>query len=255
MKSLGVYVLLVMLLMVSCDSRPDAEVKTGEGNVDSLQSNPPNAEQDQVRLNKEYYELTDSMKKELYGYGINVEKGVPVGLKVGDMAPVFKQKTLDGKELFLPDVYKKGPVILFFYRGQWCPICTKYMAAFQDSLSMLTDKGATVIAVAPETSTNAKKTVDETGAKFHVIPDANGLIMNAFRVSFFVTDEYDQKIIDKYNDGTSIGQNNGMKDAKLPVPATFLIDSKGKIRWRHFDPNYKNRASVKSMLEALEELK
>lgn len=111
MKSLGICVLLGVLLLASCESRPDAEVKTGEGNVDSLQQNPPNTKKDQVKLNKEYYDLTDEQKQELLGYGINVEKGVPVGLKVGDMAPVFKQKTLDGKELFLPDLYKEGPVL------------------------------------------------------------------------------------------------------------------------------------------------
>ncbi len=196
--------------------------------------------------------LTDEEKDRYRSQGIDVDRGIPTGLKLGDMAPVFKQKNQKGEDIFLPDLCKQGPVVLQFYRGQWCPVCNRYLAAFQDSLKLIEKAGATVLLVTPETLANAQKTIENTGIKTHVISDANGLLMNAFRVSFYVTPEYQQKIKDKLV--TDIAVNNGSKDAKLPVPATYLIDTKGKVRWKQFDVDYHNRASVAEILQAIEAL-
>ena len=71
----------------------------------------------------------------------------PAGLKVNDKAPDFSSKDQNGKIISLKDELKRGKVVLIFYRGQWCPYCNKELKSMEDSLSLITSKGATVVAV------------------------------------------------------------------------------------------------------------
>lgn len=170
------------------------------------------------------------------------------GLKVGDQAPAFTGINQHGEALELQTALKSGPVVLVFYRGYWCPFCKKALSQLQDSLQLLTDKGVTVVAVSPETAGNAGKTVQKTSASFHVISDEGLSIMRAYDVAYPVDDDTKKKY---KGYGLDFDEINGQNGANLPVPATFLIGTDGTIRYVFFDPDYKNRASVASLLQAL----
>lgn len=86
----------------------------------------------------------------------------PEGLKMGDTAPDINAMDQDGKKVQLKELLKKGDVLVIFYRGQWCPFCSKQLNKVNDSLSFIRAKGASVIAVTPETPENIKKTVEKT---------------------------------------------------------------------------------------------
>jgi len=181
------------------------------------------------------------------GYGIDVNFGVPAGLKPGDAAPDFTAKTVAGNQVVLSEELKKGPVVIIFYRGEWCPVCNRYLSNFQDSLSYVTAAGAKVLAITPETPDNAVKMIDKTGATFTVIPDPSEQIMKQYDVMFNVTEAYQQKIRNALE--ADIASNNDKKDAALPVPATFIISQEGIIVYRQFDLDYHIRASVKDILD------
>lgn len=241
------YLILILTIIVSCDSQTSNDEETAE-KAKPVTPKPVKADlgpQDDIQL-------TDSEKQHYLDQGIDIKHRIPTGLKVGNMAPVFKQKNQYGDDVFLPDLYKEGPVVMLFYRGQWCPVCSRYLTAFQDSLSMIAEKGAQVLIVTPETAANVQRTIEKTGIKTNIISDPNGLLMNAFRVSFHVTEDYQKKIKNKLD--TDIAKNNGAQEAKLPVPASYIIDSKGKVRWMHFDVDYRNRAAVADILQALDNL-
>jgi peroxiredoxin len=172
----------------------------------------------------------------------------PVGLKVGDMAPDFSAKDQDGKTINLKEALRKGPVIMLFYRGQWCPYCNKQMSHFSDSLSMLTAKGASVLAITPETAENVKKTIEKTKSTFPVLEDQGLVIMKMYKVNFAV----DEKTITKYKGyGIDFDKANGVNGANLPVPATYIIGTDGKIKYVIFNTDYRKRASVMDILNNL----
>lgn len=184
-------------------------------------------------------------------YGILADDvNAPEGLQEGQPAPMFKAVDQHGEKQSLRKLLKEGPVVLLFYRGQWCPVCNRYLSGIQDSLSMIRDAGAQVVAVGPETPENLKKTVEKTGAEFLVLADQDDDIMERYDLRFQVTDSYAGKI--KQYLGASIAENNDQETAMLPVPATYVIQPDGRIAYRQFDPNYKNRASVAEILEALQ---
>jgi len=172
----------------------------------------------------------------------------PAGLKVGDKAPLFEAKDNTGNTFNLKKQLQKGDVVMIFYRGQWCPYCNKELSQLNDSLSFLTAKGATVVAISPEVLDNVAKTVEKTKASFPIISDSGMAVMKMYNVNFAV----DTATQTKYkNYGIDFGQANGANGANLPVPATYVIGKNGKIKYAFFNPDYKQRSSVKAILEHL----
>lgn len=172
----------------------------------------------------------------------------PEGLKAGDAAPAFSAKDQDGNKVSLKEMLKKGPVILLFYRGQWCPYCNKQLASYTDSLQLIKQAGASVLAVTPETPDNIRKTIEKTKASFPVIEDNELAIMKQYRVNFAV----DEKTIARYKGyGIDFTEANGSNGANLPVPATYIIGTDGKIKYVFFNTDYRRRVSVRELLENL----
>ena len=171
------------------------------------------------------------------------------GLKKGEVAPAFTAVDNTGEVLNLKTLLKKHKaVVLFFYRGQWCPYCNKQISHLQDSLQLLTAKGVYVIGVTPETGENISKTVDKTHASFSIIQDKNYTIMKAYQVNYVVDGAMLAKL---KNYGVDLKKNNGNTDHVLPVPATYIIDSSGKIIYAHVDKDYTKRPPVSDLLKAL----
>ncbi len=172
----------------------------------------------------------------------------PEGLKVGDMAPDINAINQEGKKVELKQLLLKGDVVLVFYRGQWCPFCNRQLSKINDSLSFITAKEATVITITPETPENIKKTIEKTKASYAIVEDKGMIIMKSYKVNFAV----DEKTIEKYKTyGIDFDKANGSNGANLPVPATYIIGKDGKIKYAFFNPDYRQRASVKEILEHL----
>ena len=173
----------------------------------------------------------------------------PKGLLVNDKAPVFIAKDQSGKNISLETELKKGPVVLVFYRGQWCPYCNKQLKKLEDSLSLITSKGATVIAVSPEKPENISKTISKTKTSYPILFDDGLKIMKSYDVSYAVSEE----TIKKYKGyGIDFVEANGTTNGtNLPVPAMYIINKEGIIVFRHFDPDYTKRPSVAEILSYL----
>jgi peroxiredoxin len=166
-------------------------------------------------------------------------------LKVGDKAPLFSLKDNAGKLIDLKNILKENKsVVLFFYRGQWCPHCNKHIKNLQDSLQMLSAKGAYVIGVSPENTAGIDKTIAKTKASFSIISDRDYSVMKDYKVNYVM----EPGLADRYKKGgLDVAMANGQTDYVLPVPATYIINKAGKIKYVFFDKDYKKRPSVKNL--------
>lgn len=172
----------------------------------------------------------------------------PEGLFINSKAPDFKIKDQSGIEVSLKDLRKKGQTVLVFYRGAWCPYCNRQLKALQDSLMLIKDKGAQVVAISPEAAASIDSTIAKTGAVFPVLHDVNGVLAKAYGVGYKV----DDRTINRYKmAGIDLLKVNEQKEAVLPVPAVYIINSEGTITFRHFDENYRRRISVKDIVANL----
>lgn len=177
---------------------------------------------------------------------------LPMGLKVGQQAPDFTLNSSRGIAVNIQKELEKGPVVLIFYRGIWCPVCSRYLSNIQDSLRYILDAGASLLAVTGEVQEYTAKMSEDVGAEFPILSDKDEAVMKDYDVLFDVTDWYVTKV--KVGQLSSIQKNTGQEDDRLPVPATYVIDKQGVIRYVQFDYNYKNRASVKDIIRAIKGL-
>ncbi|SMD45398.1 Peroxiredoxin [Aquiflexum balticum DSM 16537] len=171
------------------------------------------------------------------------------GLEVGATVPSFEAIDQNGKTQKLDDLLKEGPVVLVFYRGQWCPICNRHLSALNDSLNAIYEKGAKVVAISPERPEYIRQTIEKTNAGFTLLYDEGYRISESFDVAFLP----DFATRASYNTALKADLKDAHSDdsQRLPIPATFIINQDKKVVWRHFDPNYRNRASVNDILMVL----
>lgn len=172
----------------------------------------------------------------------------PAALAIGSKAPAFSAKDQQGRTVSLEQLQAKGPVVVVFYRGHWCPFCNRQLKQLQDSLPLLKKRNAQIVAVSPESGKNVSSTIDKTGATFPILSDAENQIMRMYNVLYDV----DAITLGRLKSiGVDLNAVNASHDAVLPVPAVYIINQKGIITYAFFDTNYRNRPSVKMLLENL----
>lgn len=176
-------------------------------------------------------------------------QNTPKGLNLNDKAPEFTARDQHGKTISLSTELKKGAVVLVFYRGQWCPYCNRQLKQLEDSVSLIQQKGATVLTITPEVQENIEKTITKTKASYSILHDEGLQIMKSYDVAFKV----DDKTIETYKKyGIDFMKANGQENgASLPVPAVYIINKEGRIVYKYFDTDYRKRASVKEILTHL----
>jgi peroxiredoxin len=183
-------------------------------------------------------------------FGIEtVNSPVPHGLKPGEKAPDFSGYDQTGARVQSKKILETGPIILFFYRGKWDSVCSRYLNNYQDSIDILTGMGVNVVAITPESIENVEQTVKLHNLTFTVIYDCQEQIMKDYDLMFSVTKDYQESILKTLS--IDIAKNNGRDIAHLPVPATYIINRQGIIVAVQFDPDFNNRASVKWMIKNL----
>jgi peroxiredoxin len=210
------------------------------------------------KFQNKYFALKFKEMKKIFSFALffcintlafaQTEAKQPEGLKIGDMAPPIAAMDQDGNKIDMQEMLKKGNVVLVFYRGQWCPYCNKQLSHLNDSLSLITAKGAMVIAITPETADNIKKTVEKTKTSFAIVEDKGLSIMSSYKVSFALDE---QTIVNYKKYGIDLEKANGTNGANLPVPATYIIGQDGKIKYVFFNPDYTQRASIKHIIDNL----
>jgi peroxiredoxin len=173
----------------------------------------------------------------------------PQGLQVNQIAPDFSAEDQNGNMVNLKSLLKKGSVVLVFYRGEWCPYCNKYLKELEQSLTQLTSKGATVVAVTPERPEYINKSIEKTNATFPILHDEGLKIMKSYDVAY----KLDESSIKKYKRlKVDLNVINGEANKEnLPVPAVYVINKQGTIAYRFFDPDYVNRAPISSIMKYL----
>ncbi len=169
--------------------------------------------------------------------------------KVGDIAPNIFGVDQNGKEINSTKILKNNKILIVFYRGNWCPHCKKHLNSLQEHLNEFTKKGVYIMVITPETVERTKETAEKFQINFSIIHDVDNKIMKAYKVAFEVNKEnvpnyygFVSNQVAKYN-----VENNNV----LPVPATYLIDTNGKILYEQYDPDYKNRSDFSEILKSL----
>ena len=172
-------------------------------------------------------------------------------LKVGQSAPDFTLPDAFGKEVSLRSMRAKGPVVISFYRGEWCPFCNLEMRALQEALPKIQKLGATLIAISPEKPDHAMVAIEKNKLTFPVLSDFGNKVARQFGIVFQVGQEVIEFSKNVFKNDLAL--RNGEDSYELPVPATYVVDQSGLIRFAHVSVDYMTgRAEPEAVVAALE---
>jgi len=166
----------------------------------------------------------------------------------GEPMPSFALPDENGHIVHLDALLKKGPVAINFHRGHWCPWCRISAAALAEVKNEIRRVGSEVIAILPERQKFALEFKAQTRSPFPVLTDMDNGYAMSLNLAIWLGDEL-QKLLTAF--GRSLPTYQGNETWILPIPATFVVAKDGIISARFLDPDFRRRASVESLLDAL----
>tara|TARA_R110000751_G_scaffold88475_3_gene174766 strand:+ start:110 stop:760 length:651 start_codon:yes stop_codon:yes gene_type:complete len=186
---------------------------------------------------------------------INEAKAKDLGnkaIQINQQAPHFELPNQEGKQILLDDLLAKGPVVITFYRGDWCPYCNLQLRALQARLNDIHQLGATLVAISPQVPDGSLTESEIAKMEFMVLSDQDAKIASEYGVTWEVPEFLlDHMRIDRQLDLVQINNGNGLI---LPIPATFVIGKDGLIKWSYVNVDYRTRSEPDDILKALEDI-
>ena len=168
--------------------------------------------------------------------------------RAGDTAPDFTLNDPEGKPVFSRELLSRGPLVVSFYRGIWCPYCNLDLQALQAALSDITARGASVVAISPQTAANSRKSLRNNKLTFPILSDVRSEVANAFGIRFKLPD-YLAELYKQFGNNLPIFNND--PSWVLPMPARYVIDIDGIIAYSEVNPDYTRRPEPEDILAAL----
>ena len=172
--------------------------------------------------------------------------------KAGDAAPEFTLLDPEGKPVASRDLLAKGPLVVSFYRGVWCPYCNLELQALQATLPDIMSRGASLVAISPQTAPNSRKSQRENKLDFPILSDVKSEVANAFGIRFSLSEE----LIGLYKSfGNNLPVANDDPSWVLPMPARYVIGTDGVIAYAEINPDYTQRPDPSELLPVLDRLR
>jgi peroxiredoxin len=171
----------------------------------------------------------------------------PQALAVGDRAADFELPNAQGHRVRLADQLDRGPVVLTFYWGAWCPFCNLQLRSLQHALPEVKALGASLLAISPELPDGSRAMVEQA-LTFEVLSDLHSTVAAAYGITFTLTPSEQALFLEVGND---LRKANVDSRWVLPAPSTFVIAGDGTIDHARVDPDYTSRIPAGEILSAL----
>ncbi|HLP83733.1 MAG TPA: peroxiredoxin-like family protein [Phycisphaerales bacterium] len=171
-------------------------------------------------------------------------------LKVGAKAPEFSLPDAKGERVALSSMLAKGPVVVTWYRGAWCPYCNVQLREYQKAMPEITALGAQLVAISPQTPDSTLSTQQKNELVFAVLSDAGNGVAKQFGIAYTLPAE----VAASFKGKLDLAKFNGDASNELPLSATYVIGTDGVIRYAFVDADYRNRAEPAEIVAALKAL-
>ena len=171
--------------------------------------------------------------------------------KVGERAPDFTLRDQLGRQVSLASELEHGPVVLIFYRGEWCPYCNMMLRTYGLRAGDFSERGARLVAVSPQTPDNSLTMAEKHNLEFPVLSDEGGEVIGTYGLKYEV-EGFSREL--QAATGSDVGRFNGEGGWILPAPAVFVIDRNGIVRFAGVNGDYTQRVEPDESLAALDSL-
>ena len=198
------------------------------------------------QVSEETLKIMQSATEKLIKSGI-VEKC----LKEGDKMPAFSLPNAKNEMVSSASMLSRGPIVINFYRGAWCPYCNLELRAFQEALPQIIELGAQLVAISPNLPDKSLSSIEKHSLTFEVLSDIENKISRQFGL-VYTLDAQLQHLYKQF--GIDLPAFNGDESYELPIPATYVINSDGIIKFAFVDADYTKRLDPNEVIETLKNL-
>jgi peroxiredoxin len=167
---------------------------------------------------------------------------------IGAAMPDFILPDQDGKLVRLGELIERGPVVVSFNRGHWCPYCKLNAEGLAEIAPEIRRLGGEIVAISPETRQYGAAFRDHAAALFPVLTDLDNGYALSLNLAFWVGDEKREAMKQL---GVDLEPYNGNSTWTLPVPATFVVGRDGLVKARYIDPDYRRRMELDAIVDAV----
>ncbi|MDH4182737.1 MAG: AhpC/TSA family protein [Nitrospinota bacterium] len=172
-------------------------------------------------------------------------------VRTGQRAPDFMLKNIDNFDVSLQEELKKGPVVLCYYRGEWCPFCQEELKALQEIYPRIRQLGAELISVSPQNEEYTRSTASKLALTYQVLRDPGASLSDLYGLTIAI----DEPMREAFNEmGLRLEEYNDDLSYKLPVPAAYVIRPDGMIIYDFIDADYTRRVEPQMILDKLKEV-
>jgi peroxiredoxin len=169
-------------------------------------------------------------------------------LEKGQKVPEVTLKGLDGKDVSLASLHQDKPLVIVFFRGGWCPICTKHTQQLINVYPELMAKGFEMIGVSPDSVESTQANIDKSSIPFPLYSDSELNATTSFGLAFKV----DDATVTKYKGfGIDLEKASGQTHHALPIPAIYVASKDGVVTFAHSNPDYRQRLNSSDLLKAI----
>lgn len=211
--------------------------------------------QDKLDIRKAQFSAeAPEVKKAEYEKGVDYVRDLGIIEKAknnGDKAPDFTMKDATEKEISLTSLLKNGPVVMVWYRGEWCPYCNIQLEDIQSHMSEFEALGAQVVAISPQVPDRGMALQDRLNLKFHVLSDIGSKVAKDYGVAYTLPDNIAARLMEF----TDLHEGNADDSNILPLGAAYVIDKEGIIRYTWLDADYRKRVETSTLIEEVKKLK
>lgn len=166
---------------------------------------------------------------------------------INSTIPDVTVKTISGEDVSLHTIVKEKPTVIVFYRGGWCPYCTRHMSELAQIEDQILDLGYQIIGISVDRPEVLRATLEEVELNYTLLSDSPANALKGFGIAYQV----DQATVDRYmNVGIDLEGNAGFNHHILPAPAVYFVDQEGTVNFQYVNPNYRERISGEILLAA-----
>ncbi len=199
------------------------------------------------RLPAALRQALDDMLRGLAASGV-----AAASLKAGDRIPDFELPNAEGRLVSSRELLARGPAVLSFFRGDWCPYCRAELQAYEAALAEIEELGASLVAITPDTGAALVSDKRQQGLSYEVLGDLDNGLALSFGILFRVPDPVRRLFLEH---GRDLGARHGNDAWFLPIPASYVVDSRGTIRHAELNVDFRFRMEPAAAVALLRRLK
>lgn len=166
----------------------------------------------------------------------------------GDIMPPFLIPDSAGRLTSLSELLARGPVVLSFNRGHWCPFCKIELRALAEAGPQFAKFEAQVVSIMPERQSSIASVAADLSNGLLVLSDIDNGYAMSLGLAMSVGDTVRELMAER---GWSLDLFQGNDAWLLPLPATFVVGRNGRILARFVDPDFRTRMAISDILTAL----